>query len=111
VPAYTVNEDAVSRDATTLAGGPTSSISTLLGAADVELQGARLAPAEKAVCENATTAVRAALGATGLEQSTEEGRVLGRDAAGGARARLRRPFERRHPTDDSHPIERLTALA
>lgn len=53
----------------------------LLGAAEVELQGARLAPAEKAVYENATTAVRAALGPTTFEQSMEEGRVLGRDAA------------------------------
>ena len=53
----------------------------LLGAAEVELQGARLDTAEAAVYENATTAVRAALGATALEQSLEEGRVLGRDAA------------------------------
>src|SRR5436190_6204291 len=53
----------------------------LLGAAEVELQGARLAPAEKAVCENATKAVRAALGPTAFEQSMEEGRMLGRDAA------------------------------
>ena len=53
----------------------------LLGAAEAELQGARMAPAETAVYENATTAVRAALGAAAFEQSMEEGRVLGRDAA------------------------------
>ena len=53
----------------------------LLGAAEVELQGARLDPAEKAVCENARKAVRAALGPTAFDQSMEEGRVLGRDAA------------------------------
>jgi predicted ATPase/class 3 adenylate cyclase len=53
----------------------------LLGASDAELQSARTAPAEKAVYENATIAARAALGATAFEESIEEGRVLGRDAA------------------------------
>jgi len=53
----------------------------LLGAAEAELQGARLDPAEKAVYENATTAVRTALGTAAFEQSMEEGRVLDRDAA------------------------------
>src|SRR5436190_5862576 len=53
----------------------------LLGAAEVELQGARLAPAETAVYENATKAARAALGPIAFEQSLEEGRMLGRDAA------------------------------
>ena len=53
----------------------------LLGAAEAELQGARMDPAETAVHENATTTVRAALGATEFEQSLEEGRMLGRDAA------------------------------
>ena len=53
----------------------------LLGAAEVELQGARMDTAETAVYESATTAVRTALGATAFEQSMEEGRMLGRDAA------------------------------
>jgi predicted ATPase len=53
----------------------------LLGAAEAELQGARMDPAETAVCEKAKSAVRAALGATALEESLEEGRTLGRDAA------------------------------
>ena len=53
----------------------------LLGAAEVELQGARKDSAETALYENATKAVRAALGSTAFEQSMEEGRVLGRDAA------------------------------
>jgi predicted ATPase/class 3 adenylate cyclase len=53
----------------------------LLGAAEVELQGARLAPAETAVYENATKAARSALGPIAFEQSLEEGRLLGRDAA------------------------------
>ena len=53
----------------------------LLGAAEAELQSARKDQAETAVYENATTAVRAALGATAFEQSLEEGRMLGRDAA------------------------------
>ena len=53
----------------------------LLGAAEVELQGARLAPAETAVYENATKAARVALGPIVFEQSLEEGRMLGRDAA------------------------------
>jgi tetratricopeptide (TPR) repeat protein len=53
----------------------------LLGAAEAELQSARKGPAETAVYENATTAARAALGATAFEESMEEGRMLGRDAA------------------------------
>jgi predicted ATPase/class 3 adenylate cyclase len=53
----------------------------LLGAADAELQGARLAPAERAVYEQARTTARDALGAPLFEQLREEGRLLGRDAA------------------------------
>jgi hypothetical protein len=44
----------------------------LLGASDAELQSARTAPAETEVYENATIAVRAALGATAFEESIEE---------------------------------------
>ena len=53
----------------------------LLGAADAELEGARLGDAEQAVYEQAATAARDALGAAFFEQSLEEGRMLGRDAA------------------------------
>jgi hypothetical protein len=67
--------------AAAIAAEDTRRAAVLLGAAEVELQGARLAPAEKAVWENATTTVRAALGPTAFEQSMEEGRVLGRHAA------------------------------
>ena len=53
----------------------------LLGAAETELQGARLPPAETSVYENALTTVRDALGAASFEQSLEEGRLLMREAA------------------------------
>jgi tetratricopeptide (TPR) repeat protein len=53
----------------------------LLGAAEAELQGARLAPAERAVYEQAMTTARQAVGVPAFEQSFEEGRMLGRDAA------------------------------
>jgi hypothetical protein len=53
----------------------------LLGAAEAELESARTDQAETAVYENATTAARAALGTTAFEESMEEGRMLGRDAA------------------------------
>lgn len=53
----------------------------LLGAAETELQSARMGPAETAVYENATSAARAALGEAPFEESVEEGRLLGRDAA------------------------------
>jgi non-specific serine/threonine protein kinase len=53
----------------------------LLGAAEAELQGARLAPAERAVYEQAMTTARQAVGVPAFEQSFEEGRMLCRDAA------------------------------
>jgi hypothetical protein len=53
----------------------------LLGAAESELGGARLAPAEAAAFEKATTAARGALGEPSFGRSTEEGRTLGREAA------------------------------
>ena len=53
----------------------------LLGAADAELQGARLAQAERAVYEQAMAAARQAVGVPAFERSFEEGRMLGRDAA------------------------------
>ena len=53
----------------------------LLGAAEAELQGARVARAERAVYERVTTMVRDALGARLFKQSLEEGRTLGREAA------------------------------
>jgi hypothetical protein len=53
----------------------------LLGAAEAELQGARLGPAERAVYDQAMTTARQALGAPAFEQSFEEGRTLVRDAA------------------------------
>ena len=67
--------------AAAIAGDDPRRAAMLLGASEAELQGARLGPAETAVYENATTAVQAALGAAAFEQSMEEGRVLGRDAA------------------------------
>jgi non-specific serine/threonine protein kinase len=53
----------------------------LLGAAEAELQSARLSPAERAVFEKATTTARDALGPIAFDQSMEEGRMLGREAA------------------------------
>ena len=53
----------------------------LLGAAETELQGARLSPTEGAVHENAATTVREALGPAAFEQALEEGRLLTREAA------------------------------
>jgi len=67
--------------AAAVAGEDPRRAAVLLGAAEAELQGARLAPAETAVYEDATTAARAALGADAFEHSMEEGRVLGGDAA------------------------------
>jgi hypothetical protein len=52
----------------------------LLGAAETELQGARLPPAEAAVHEQAATTSREALGAAAFEESLEEGRLLTREA-------------------------------
>jgi hypothetical protein len=53
----------------------------LLGAAEAELQGSRLAPAERGVYEQAMTTARHGLGGPAFEQAFEEGRLLGRDAA------------------------------
>jgi hypothetical protein len=53
----------------------------LLGAAEAELQGTRLAQAERAVYEQAMTTAGQAAGVPAFEQSFEEGRMLGRDAA------------------------------
>ena len=53
----------------------------LLGAAETELQGAQLGPAETAVHDNAKATARVALGDTAFERSMEEGGMIGREAA------------------------------
>ena len=67
--------------AATIAGDEPRRAAVLLGAADAELQGARLADAERAVYERAGATARNALGDATFEQSLAEGRKLGRDAA------------------------------
>ena len=53
----------------------------LLGAAEVQLQGARMSPAETAVFDQARAVVLSVLGAAAFEQALEEGRLLTRDEA------------------------------
>jgi hypothetical protein len=53
----------------------------LLGAAETELQGAQLGPAETAVHDNAKATARVALGDAAFERSMEEGGMIGREAA------------------------------
>ena len=53
----------------------------LLGAAETELQGARLSPVEAVLFEAATNVSREALGSGAFDQAREEGRLLTHDAA------------------------------
>jgi predicted ATPase len=67
--------------AAVIAANQPARAAVLLGAAEAELQGARLAGAERAVYERVRTVVLDTLGATLFKQSLEEGRMLGREAA------------------------------